>query len=160
MRLIAELPHDKGSYALLLHLDQAVTRHIGRLGEIKFEAGDYVYTGSALGPGGLHGRIQHHLRISSSFHWHIDYLMSSTRLESVLYTLAPVSKECDWVTELQRMPCAALVVKGFGSSDCHSKCLSHLIHFKSPVTTRMVWTHLSASSDRNSIMCDYVDPSF
>ena len=159
MRLITELPRDKGSYALLLQLGQAVTCHIGRLGEHIFEKGNYIYTGSAFGQGGIRGRIQHHLRISGSYHWHIDYLMPHTRLKGILYSNALESKECYWVTVLKEMESAEPVINGFGSSDCRSNCLSHLIYFKDPVTTRMVWHHLSLRSDRDVILCDYVDPA-
>ena len=145
---------------MLLHLDQAIKCRVGRLGEHAFKAGDYVYTGSAFGPGGIHGRIQHHLRTSSSLHWHIDYLMPHARLKGILYTDSPVPKECEWVTDLQAMNDAFPVIKGFGSSDCHSKCLSHLIYIKELVTTRMVWHHLSKlDPDGDVILCDYLDPT-
>jgi len=159
MKLIAELPNSKGSYALLMHLDQAIKCSVGCLGEQKFEKGDYAYTGSAFGPGGIRGRIQHHLRTNGSLHWHIDYLMPHTSLKGVLYTNASVPKECYWVTVFQEMAGASSVIRGFGSSDCRSKCLSHLIYFKNPVTTRMVWHHLSILDPNGDvILCDYLDP--
>ena len=37
---------------------------IGRLRRLAVHDGYYVYLGSMLGPGGLRGRIDHHLRVT------------------------------------------------------------------------------------------------
>jgi Uri superfamily endonuclease len=68
------LPVAPGSYILILRADQAATISVGRLGDVPIVPGWYLYTGSALGTGGLHGRVRHHLRPVTRPHWHIDYL--------------------------------------------------------------------------------------
>ena len=56
-----ELPAMSGTYALLLRLDAAVQLAVGRLGDFTFPEGDYVYVGSARGPGGLRARVRRHI---------------------------------------------------------------------------------------------------
>ncbi|MBE0698753.1 MAG: DUF123 domain-containing protein, partial [Anaerolineaceae bacterium] len=73
-RMIGAVPGLCGSYALHLVLTGERSIRVGRLGEIVFPAGDYIYLGSAWGPGGLRARLAHHVRIASSPHWHIDWL--------------------------------------------------------------------------------------
>jgi len=64
-----------GTYALILHLSKKLERiEIGKLGRFAFDAGFYVYVGSAFGPGGLKARLQRHLRTDKPLHWHIDLL--------------------------------------------------------------------------------------
>jgi sugar fermentation stimulation protein A len=62
-----------GVYHLLIHLPQDTTMEVGKLGNFRFPAGYYVYTGSALG--GLESRIARHFRRKKRLHWHIDYLL-------------------------------------------------------------------------------------
>jgi len=63
-----------GTYALILHSTHSRALPIGRLGEMQVEPGYYIYVGSAFGPGGLRGRLMHHLRPPIAPHWHVDYL--------------------------------------------------------------------------------------
>ena len=67
------IPPNPGSYALEFTLYQPQRLTIGRLGEIYFPQGEYIYMGSALGPGGLGVRLGRHLKNDGfSCHWHID----------------------------------------------------------------------------------------
>jgi len=61
----------RGTYALLLELDQQTVITVGRLGTCSFPAGSYVYVGSALGSGGLSARLAHHRRPVKRFHYSI-----------------------------------------------------------------------------------------
>ncbi|MFZ5571809.1 MAG: GIY-YIG nuclease family protein [Thermodesulfobacteriota bacterium] len=119
--------HSKGTYILILQLENDQRIRIGRLGRFEFQKGWYAYVGSAFGPGGLTARIGHHLKKAVKPHWHIDYLRKSTEIREV------------WVCEQERWEhtIAGLLLKlegasvpapGFGSSDC--RCQSHLVHFR------------------------------
>lgn len=107
------------TYQLEIEVGCLLRIAIGRLGEFAFPAGRYVYTGSAKR--GLDARIRRHLSDAKRLHWHIDYLlgMPGVRITDVSTTDAP---EC---TANQRTS-GAIVVQGFGSSDCTSGCGSHL----------------------------------
>ncbi len=59
---------------------------VGKFGELVFPAGDYMYLGSAMGPGGLFARLSHHLRVASKPHWHIDWLRQYAALPEIWYT--------------------------------------------------------------------------
>ncbi|MCP3956130.1 MAG: DUF123 domain-containing protein, partial [Desulfobacterales bacterium] len=88
----------------------------------------YVYTGSALGPGGLAARIGRHLKPSKKFHWHIDYLRRFAEVEEIWYTIHLGKLECRWAKLFQKTRGARIICPGFGSSDC--RCDTHLFHFK------------------------------
>jgi Uri superfamily endonuclease len=55
------VPSAQGTYALLLNLPRAIHLRVGKFGAYRFPQGDYVYVGSAFGPGGLRARITRHL---------------------------------------------------------------------------------------------------
>lgn len=120
-------PSDKGTYILMLWLDNPARLTIGRLGESGFSAGWYAYTGSAFGSGGLRGRLKHHLAPVRKAHWHIDYLRSAAPVQEVWYLASQNLYEHDWATILSVMPGAVIPVARFGASDC--RCSSHLMHF-------------------------------
>jgi Uri superfamily endonuclease len=119
--------HDPGTYALILVAEDHRTVQVGRLGMLLVEPGIYVYVGSALGPGGLAGRLRRHLRSTKRLHWHIDYLRAVARLDAVWYTAGAERQECQWAAIFARMRGAISPMEAFGASDC--KCLSHLFHF-------------------------------
>ena len=68
------LGDEKGTYVIVLYLDENKSIQIGKLGQFKFKKGYYAYVGSAFGPGGLKSRIKRHIEPKKSYHWHIDYL--------------------------------------------------------------------------------------
>jgi len=45
------LPTEKGTYILILYLNEPAQFTIGKLGTFDFSAGWYAYVGSAFGPG-------------------------------------------------------------------------------------------------------------
>jgi Uri superfamily endonuclease len=107
------------TYQLDIEVGRPLRIAIGRLGEFDFPAGRYVYSGSARR--GLDARVRRHLSGAKRLHWHIDYLlaMPGVRITGVSTTDEP---EC---TANQRTS-GAIVVQGFGSSDCTSDCGSNL----------------------------------
>jgi Uri superfamily endonuclease len=117
-----------GTYALLLSSAADAVIQIGRLGDLRLQPGYYVYVGSALGPGGVRGRLGHHMRPANRTHWHIDYLRAKTILEAVWFCDNRKSREHDWAKRFAAMPGASVPMAGFGASDCD--CESHLFYFE------------------------------
>jgi Uri superfamily endonuclease len=121
---LESLHRTKGTYCLLLQLGAHETIQIGRLGLFKFQAGHYIYFGSALGPGGLASRIRHHLRIAAKPHWHVDYLRRHAIIEAIGYIKTKTLYEHRLADYLNTLNNWHAPIKGFGASDC--KCNSHL----------------------------------
>jgi Uri superfamily endonuclease len=117
----------KGTYLLLIRLEDDTEIAIGRLGRYAFGAGWYAYAGSALGPGGLAARLARHQRKEKSLHWHIDYLLATSNLETGWQVACPDRMECIWAAAVRQLPDAQVPVAGFGSSDC--SCPAHLIYW-------------------------------
>jgi Uri superfamily endonuclease len=128
--MIDLLPHTPGSYLIVLHLSRATRLRIGALGEQRFAAGDYVYLGSAQGPGGLRARLGRHLRGDGKLRWHIDALRKQARVRGYAYIESTQRLECRWVQILSAMQGASIPVAGFGASDCRCGCPAHLIYFE------------------------------
>ena len=129
----SRFPNKPGVYTLVIELADATTLQIGMLGVQRFPEGHYTYTGSALGERSttLRNRVQHHLTRGKRKHWHIDYLLEAyvSRVKAVLFTETSDTIECTVSTAVARLEDAEIVVKGFGSSDCHGGCQSHLCFF-------------------------------
>lgn len=142
-------PNNPGTYALVLRLASLVHVQVGRLGAFALPAGWYVYVGSALGPGGLRGRLSRHFRQEKTLRWHIDYVLAQASTQSidsqyetdsherfhrrmpiaqVWYVESPVRWECVWAREVAALPGARVAVPGFGASDCGCAC--HLFGFE------------------------------
>jgi len=128
----ADLPASPGTYALLLRLDAPASLTVGRLGSFTFPSGDYVYVGSARGPGGLQARVRRHARADKRHRWHIDYLLAHARLLAVHAIPGAQRRECAWAMTLLRLPGATVVAPRFGASDC--RCSAHLVHFPEGIT--------------------------
>ena len=112
-----------GSYTLVVALAADATLEAGALGEHRFPAGAYAYTGSALGTGGF-SRVDRHRRTARGEHdvrhWHVDYLLShpDVRIDRGVRSVG-VDVECAVAERLPSGP-----VDRFGASDCD--CPSHL----------------------------------
>jgi Uri superfamily endonuclease len=133
-----DIPLQAGSYALLLSLDRVYRLEIGRLGEREFQAGDYVYLGSARGPGGLQARLRHHLARSSRPHWHIDHLRRVAEVRGIVFRVSVEDKlECAWTQQLVQAGGKCPVAR-FGASDCRQGCEAHLVFFSQLVTADWV----------------------
>jgi Uri superfamily endonuclease len=148
MTLSTNLPPLPGTYALVLRLAEAKPVTVGRLGCITFPAGDYVYLGSALGPGGLHARVRRHTSPAKRVHWHIDHLLAEAELTDVHAVPGNVRLECTWSASLSRLPDAKQPADDFGASDC--RCHSHLVHFASGVTVEQL-EHVLVGSPRHLV---------
>lgn len=124
-----KLPTEAGTYCLLLSLSQNYKITVGKLGEFDFQAGEYIYTGSALGSGGLQARIKRHLRHDKIPHWHIDWLKAEAQAEGGWFVINERRLECIWAQSLIQIPGLSIPVPGFGSSDCQqpSSCTAHLV---------------------------------
>ncbi|GAB4441382.1 MAG: hypothetical protein Fur0044_37860 [Anaerolineae bacterium] len=118
---------ETGNYVLLLHLPADETLTIGKLGTFDFPAGWYTYVGSAFGPGGLAGRLKHHLRPTERPHWHIDYLRQAAQLHEIWVSPGLTSYEREWADLLLAIPGATLLIEGFGASDSDRE--THLFYF-------------------------------
>ena len=117
-----------GTYVLALWLDRFQRLSIGRLGDIGFPAGWYLYVGSALGPGGLKSRLMRHRRHlgkDKRAHWHVDYLREHAIWGGVWGSASELKLECSWADALRGLPGAEIVAPGFGASDC--RCSAHLV---------------------------------
>ncbi len=127
-----------GTYALLLEPNRQRTGiEIGARGRLLMKkSGSYIYVGSAHGPGGLAGRLSHHLRRVNNPHWHVDYLRRACSIRGVLIVSGARQLEHDWFRKLRLMPSAEIPMSGFGSSDC--RCAAHLVYIASRVPVRLI----------------------
>ena len=138
--------HDSGVYVMVMHLDHELDLEIGSKGMMHFNAGYYMYVGSAKA--NLTKRIERHKRKRKKMHWHLDYFRghcemiaglpirtSGLPIESWSLTHEPypsmpsmpdpdieVSVECALADAVGAI--AEWEVPKFGSSDCD--CTSHL----------------------------------
>ncbi len=127
-KFLDEQVQDRGAYLVLLRLQQARTVTVGQLGTHRFEAGTYIYVGSAMA--NLTRRLQRHVRRRKRHHWHIDHLRQVADHVTALPIRASIRQECELAEDLSHFVPRAL--RGFGSSDCH--CDAHLFfHADSPL---------------------------
>lgn len=111
---------DRGSYLLMLRLDQSEKITVKRLGELSFSAGWYIYVGSAMR--NLTQRIARHQRKRKRFHWHIDFLRDRASKVTALPIRSSLRLECKIAESLSHL--LQTHSRGFGSSDCN--CPTHL----------------------------------
>lgn len=119
----------KGSYVLIIEMEEHSMVNVGKLGEIPFNKGFYCYVGSALK--GLEARLNRHVRNDKKKHWHIDYLLERSILRGIYYIESNKKLECEIARQIRLKH-----IPGFGSSDC--KCESHLFFSDSPDTLKDV----------------------
>lgn len=108
------------SYQLLIRVDDELEIDVGALGQHRFAAGHYVYTGSARR--NLEARIRRHLSRDKRLRWHIDYLLIQPAVH-ILEVTTSAEPECAWNQSL----CGTHPVPGFGASDCRKGCGAHLV---------------------------------
>lgn len=121
-----------GTYALVLRALEPATVTAGRLGTLRVTEGDYIYIGSAFGPGGVRARVLRHARTDKRLRWHIDHLTTVAPVVEAWFTHDPRRLECDWLAALASIRGAHEPWSGFGASDCG--CSSHLRWFaRAPV---------------------------
>ena len=113
---------DSGLYIAVFTLPERRHLRIGALGNFAFQAGVYLYVGSAQR--NLTARIERHGRHDKPLRWHIDYLSAKARMLGAILVPGPLRHECRLARKV-----AALFprpVPGFGSSDCN--CKGHLFY--------------------------------
>jgi Uri superfamily endonuclease len=109
-----------------MRLGRPAVLEVGCLGRLRFEAGWYLYTGSARGPGGLAGRLGRHFREDRRIHWHVDHLRERARLFEAWFATGDGACEHRWASVLAGMRGVAIAAPRFGASDC--RCAGHLFH--------------------------------
>lgn len=137
-----------GTYALLFRSSSAALR-VGALGEVALREGFAVYVGSAFGPGGLAGRLRHHLKPVSRPHWHLDYLRPALELRGAWIGAGPRHVEHEWASIFADVPSASIPLARFGASDC--RCASHLFHWRRAPGRRRTGERLRAVSAARSV---------
>jgi len=115
---------DRGSYLLILGLKKNKKIATGKLGEIYYPEGYYIYVGSQMKE--LQHRIERHLRKQKNKFWHIDYLREYADFVKALPVRSSLPLECHIANSMSGISDSAIV--NFGSSDCH--CESHLFYMK------------------------------
>lgn len=111
----------KGSYLLLIKLNEDRNIKYGIRKNNLFKKGYYVYVGSALN--NLEKRIQRHLRSNKKKHWNIDFFLEYGIIINVYYKENVYREECYIAGLLKDI---FLPILNFGSSDC--KCKTHLFY--------------------------------
>ena len=131
--IVSKIPKKPGIYTLIISVIQPLRRKIGKLGYHTFPKGIYTYTGSAIGvkSSNLKSRVGRHLNARKKKHWHIDYLLSSsnTRICGVIFLETEKKLECELSQKLAEINGVKKIVEGFGASDCHKGCKTHLHQF-------------------------------
>ena len=115
---------NKGSYLLIVKVKKNVTIKVGRLGEIVFNPGYYIYVGSAMN--NLVKRVKRHFDKNKKIRWHIDYLTSKIKPEKAILIPSNEKIECLVAKQLAKY---FSFISNFGCSDC--SCESHLFYSKS-----------------------------
>lgn len=123
-------PAAPGTYLLLLECPAPAQVRAGALGLLTAAPGWYAYAGSAFGPGGLAGRLKHHLSAGRPQHWHIDALKTAASVRQVWYTLEQQRVEHVWAQACAALPGVSIPWPGFGASDC--ACPAHLCYRLAP----------------------------
>ncbi len=113
----------KGIYLLRIAIKKKTRIKVGRLGEIEFEPGEYIYVGSAQR--NLKRRIERHKRKKKKKFWHIDYLLLNKNVELVGVYIKENAKKEEECKTAKKLLAFGKGIKGFGASD--SPCSSHLI---------------------------------
>ena len=118
-----DLPRIGGAYALLIET-RSPAAIVLRGVSFGLEPGEYLYCGSARGPGGIRARVGRHARKKKALRWHIDRLTGIGRVRGVI--IAPGGTECALFARFAAFEGAVVPAPGFGSSDCRH-CPAHLL---------------------------------
>ena len=145
-----EIPESPGVYILHLSLRNPNTLRVGKLGEFRFKPGEYLYVGSAQGPGGLKARLGRHLLGNGRRHWHIDWLRPVIFVKGYFYLETIEPSECAWSQFLIQDLEASIPAPGFGASDCRSKgnsCMAHLVRLDQSIDVNEIRSALSKNKE-------------
>jgi Uri superfamily endonuclease len=129
-----------GSYALLFSCPRRASAAVGALGRVELAPGYLIYLGSALGSGGLAGRLRHHVAPLGRPRWHVDFLRPHASLVGAWWTSNTRRLEHAWAACLASAASFSPVRAGFGASDC--RCATHLFHRARRPSQRWMREHL------------------
>lgn len=121
---------NKGSYILKIKLNKDKKINIGKLGNIFFKQGYYLYIGSSMN--NLSKRIERHYSKNKKIHWHIDYFLKQAELIDHEEFHSNKKEECLISNRFNRL----YSIKNFGSSDC--KCKSHLYYSDKDLNIKII----------------------
>jgi len=113
---------DRGSYLLILKNNKTKMIMVGKLGDIFFKEGFYIYVGSAMK--NLQARLERHKRKRKKLFWHIDYFREEVDLIQWIPIRSSIRYECELAKRIQDISDG--YIKDFGVSDC--SCVSHLFY--------------------------------
>ena len=116
----------KGSYILVMSLEEPAEQIIPKYGKVSLLPGYYFYCGSAHGNGGLRKRVTSHLNSNSNQFWHIDYIKHQTHIFEVWCQINSKNNECSFSHFFSSQENAVIAIEGFGASDCKNMCNAHL----------------------------------
>jgi histidyl-tRNA synthetase len=137
-----EAPAAPGAYALWIRLAAPLPVEAGG-GAALLAAGDYLYCGSARGPGGLRARLARHmLRRDKRPHWHVDQLTGAGKLLGAWIEIG--GSECALNEALADLP---VPLPGFGSSDC-KRCVAHLRFFPAFARLPSQWENARKTAEK------------
>lgn len=114
---------DAGAYLLSIELNTPHAIDVGALGELSFQAGHYIYVGSARK--GLAARLRRHATRSKKAHWHVDHLLAVAQLRRSV-AIRGYGEELSLARSLATLADGS--VAGFGATD--SPLDSHLFYFR------------------------------
>ena len=118
-----------GCYQLFLWLIMDRKIEVGKLGNLIFPAGYYIYIGSHQRS--LFKRVQRHIVKDKKIHWHIDYLTTHRDFEIQNVIFYPGSEDEGQINKsFQEFSVARVLHPGFGNSDCRYSCESHLLYLE------------------------------
>ncbi len=138
-----------GTYLLHFSCPRRIRIQVGALKEVELERGSVVYVGSALGPGGLAGRLGHHVRPIRKPRWHIDYLRPHVSLVNVWCVEGRCRREHSWAAVIGGIEGVSIPRAGLGSSDC--RCSTHLFQFSRRPADSFLNPLLSKASGGRSV---------
>ena len=116
----------KGSYMLVMKLDEDKIIPVGKKPAAEFPKGFYCYVGSAMNS--IEKRLCRHQSMEKKRHWHIDWFLDHADIVDIKSIESNSKLECDISCDVAGIA-DDTPVKGFGNSDCKS-CRAHLHHFK------------------------------
>ncbi|MBI1980896.1 MAG: GIY-YIG nuclease family protein [Methylocystis sp.] len=135
-----DAPAAIGAYALWLRLGAPLDVRVGKI-SARLPAGDYLYCGSANGPGGLRARLARHMRREKRLHWHIDRLTAVATILGAF--IEEGGDECALNAALDSLPTP---IAGFGSSDCR-RCAAHLRLWPKGAALPSVWENARKAAE-------------
>jgi len=136
------LPAGTGAYVLLIRLSDRLPLTLAGRSGVTLAPGNYLYCGSAHGPGGIKARVGRHMRPDKAIRWHVDQLTTGGTVAGAW--VFPNGDECGLVAMLADMP---VPVPGFGSTDCGT-CPSHLLSWPTGMTLPFGAPGVPASAHR------------